>query len=884
MDKRRDMRPGASQAGASSSSAGPRPGPSTLQEKYDQLDSIFTSQQLRPSRTQGDAASSGAETVPVSEIQATIEECCSRFIASERRRKELAEKKKSLQQLHDKQQQMIITAQMNVEQTSSKLDAAIRNRQTIQAKVQHACEIGAAIRQHCEHLDTSRSQLSHMRDDQILESNQLIEMIKNISEADKMTEEFKEAERLLREIMELDERNANVEKEFRTKNELERIRHETRMAQLDKETSEAEAYLQQKTLELAAARQKREALQKRIQDISEDDEETIELVNRVQSLEKKIKNSIETRLQPIIEENSCLSVQSNELEEEISAVTGRIEVLEKEKILAEKESKDLTERLAEADIEESNLSDKLLKMRSTNSEFKSQQDSQRKELEDAKSAGQKAVSELEIKLLATKKSAADKAANLRAEITATRKNTDVISQKCAENRDVLSTMTSQCEELQKLLETALENEHSLDSQLKAMEEEKHRVSSVTQELKSKIDVEEKNEVQRKELLSERNQCYEQEESAIKFQIDKYNSDTLKINENITAKRECIALLQKQLEEVQRDSLKSRELVHDRYTSVVDEQRNRIAQLSNIREEVNQKHQNQANELTQQIEKHNQKLTETENLITDAVKSCNTITQEIESLQNAEKKVQQEIESMKYSVDELMEKCKVTEENYQLLMTKQAEMASNLHDEEEILQSKKVIMSELQQEIDKLEKEKAEAAVQNCDEMKETMHNILKNKQTCESLFSSTNLLTQEINDLKMKCDKNKKECDSKLEAMECLDSEIESHERETAKIRAELDKTIKMTDKIEKKITVSEREKLIANQAYDTMLKGIAAAKAKKVKESSQGTTSKGLPPKTTTKQKVLQETILVTLMQMKKQLKRPNITHKKVCRNILKT
>lgn len=48
-----------------------------------------------------------------------------------------------------------------------------------------------------------------------------------------------------------------------------------------------------------------------------------ELSNTVSNLEKKINTAVKTQLKPTLEENVRLSVLSNDLNEEISAVTGR---------------------------------------------------------------------------------------------------------------------------------------------------------------------------------------------------------------------------------------------------------------------------------------------------------------------------------------------------------------------------------------------------------------------------------------------------------------------------------------------------------------------------------------------------------------------------------
>lgn len=100
---------------------------------------------------------------------------------------------------------------------------------------------------------------------------------------------------------------------------------------------------------------------------------------------------------------------------------------------------------------------------------------------------------------------------------------------------------------------------------------------------------------------------------------------------------------------------------------------------------------------------------------------------------------------------------------------------------------------------------------------------------CESLFITTGQLTNEISDLKGNSEMVQKEYDLKHSSMLVLDSETESCERKSAKICAEIDKLLKTTEKLEKKTSVAKREALSSNQMYDTMIKGIAAAKSKKV-------------------------------------------------------
>lgn len=70
----------------------------------------------------------------VSQLESAIEYWCSMLKEETRKNQELDEREKSLQELHDKQQQMILHTQMEVEQISSKLDAAIRNRETLEVK------------------------------------------------------------------------------------------------------------------------------------------------------------------------------------------------------------------------------------------------------------------------------------------------------------------------------------------------------------------------------------------------------------------------------------------------------------------------------------------------------------------------------------------------------------------------------------------------------------------------------------------------------------------------------------------------------------------------------------------------------------------------------
>lgn len=110
-----------------------------------------------------------------------------------------------------------------------------------------------------------------------------------------------------------------------------------------------------------------------------------------------------------------------------------------------------------------------------------------------------------------------------------------------------------------------------------------------------------------------------------------------------------------------------------------------------------------------------------------------------------------------------------------------------------------------------------------------MHRILETKQICESLFSSTNQLNSEINDVNMKCDIIQKEYDSKCTSLASLESEIARCNSVIANGQDELNQISKATEKSEKKIRLANREKLSADQMYDTMLKGVAAAKAKKV-------------------------------------------------------
>lgn len=234
---------------------------------------------------------------------------------------------------------------------------------------------------------------------------------------------------------------------------------------------------------------------------------------------------------------------------------------------------------------------------------------------------------------------------------------------------------------------------------------------------SKIETEEKNQVQLKERLSGLKLCAEEKENAIKSNINATKDEILRMNESIASKTANIALLQNKLEEVQKVSLKSREQDHLKYNSVIDELHNKIAQLDSKAKEEIQKHQTQANELTKQLEKYNQELAETENVIANAIKTNNRAAQDTESLQSAQKKIQLEIDLMKASEDELVEKCKVFERNLQDKMSKQAEIASCLQDKEQILLSKTNRKLELEQQIDQLEKNKTEASVRNCDEMK-----------------------------------------------------------------------------------------------------------------------------------------------------------------------
>lgn len=234
---------------------------------------------------------------------------------------------------------------------------------------------------------------------------------------------------------------------------------------------------------------------------------------------------------------------------------------------------------------------------------------------------------------------------------------------------------------------------------------------------SKIETEEKNQVQLKERLSGLKLCAEEKENAIKSNINATKDEILRMNESIASKTANIALLQNKLEEVQKVSLKSREQDHLKYNSVIDELHNKIAQLDSKAKEEIQKHQTQANELTKQLKKYNQELAETENVIANAIKTNNRAAQDTESLQSAQKKIQLEIDLMKTSEDELVEKCKVFERNLQDKMRKQAEIASCLQDKEQILLSKTNRKLELEQQIDQLEKNKTEASVRNCDEMK-----------------------------------------------------------------------------------------------------------------------------------------------------------------------
>lgn len=61
------------------------------------------------------------------------------------------------------------------------------------------------------------------------------------------------------------------EKEFQTRREFQRTHHEKRMAEIQKETVEVETKLQSQKLELAAAKHRREVIQKRLLDISKDE-------------------------------------------------------------------------------------------------------------------------------------------------------------------------------------------------------------------------------------------------------------------------------------------------------------------------------------------------------------------------------------------------------------------------------------------------------------------------------------------------------------------------------------------------------------------------------------------------------------------------------------
>lgn len=69
-----------------------------------------------------------------SELESTIEYWRAKFVEGQRKKQELEAKKKSLLELRDKQQQMILCAQMDVEGISGKLDAALRSREAIYHK------------------------------------------------------------------------------------------------------------------------------------------------------------------------------------------------------------------------------------------------------------------------------------------------------------------------------------------------------------------------------------------------------------------------------------------------------------------------------------------------------------------------------------------------------------------------------------------------------------------------------------------------------------------------------------------------------------------------------------------------------------------------------
>lgn len=72
-------------------------------------------------------------------------------------------------------------------------------------------------------------------------------------------------------VLEVRKKTADKEKEINSRRELNRIRHENHMAQIKRETLKVQAKIQDQRLELAAAKQKRQEIQKRILNISEED-------------------------------------------------------------------------------------------------------------------------------------------------------------------------------------------------------------------------------------------------------------------------------------------------------------------------------------------------------------------------------------------------------------------------------------------------------------------------------------------------------------------------------------------------------------------------------------------------------------------------------------